>query len=144
MRTFAIASTILAAGISAAYAEYPERPINMIVAYSAGGGTDIAARTLAPYIEKYLGDDASIVVLNRPGAGGEIGFTELAQAEPDGYTIGFINTPNLLTIPIQRQARYSLESLTPIANVIDDPDAFSFLPSSEIKTIEDLIALRSS
>lgn len=140
MRTFAIASAILAAGISVAYAEYPERPINMIVAYSAGGGTDIAARTLAPYIEKHLGDDASIVVLNRPGAGGEIGFTELSQAEPDGYTIGFINTPNLLTIPIQRKARYSLESLTPIANVIDDPDAFSFLPSSGIKTIEDLIA----
>ncbi|TKW66091.1 MAG: tripartite tricarboxylate transporter substrate binding protein [Paracoccus denitrificans] len=140
MRTFAIASTVLLAGISAAYAEYPERPINMIVAYSAGGGTDIAARTLAPYIEKHLGEGASIVVLNRPGAGGEIGFTELAQAEPDGYTIGFINTPNLLTIPIQREARYSLESLTPIANVIDDPDAFSFLPSSEIKTIEDLIA----
>lgn len=140
MRTFAIASTILAAGISVAYAEYPERPINMIVAYSAGGGTDIAARTLAPFIEKHLGGDASIVVLNKPGAGGEIGFTELSQAEPDGYTIGFINTPNLLTIPIQRKARYSLESLTPIANVIDDPDAFSFLPSSGIKTIEDLIA----
>tara|TARA_B100000378_G_scaffold254153_1_gene230491 strand:- start:99 stop:1055 length:957 start_codon:yes stop_codon:yes gene_type:complete len=140
MKTLAIASAILALGISAAHAEYPDRPINMIVSYSAGGGTDIAARTLAPFIEKYLGDDASIVVLNKPGAGGEIGFTELAQSKPDGYTIGFINTPNLLTIPIQRKARYSLESLTPIANVIDDPDAFSFLPSSNIKSLEELIA----
>ncbi|MDV6227470.1 tripartite tricarboxylate transporter substrate binding protein [Nitratireductor aquimarinus] len=140
MIKLAIASALVAGSITAAHAEYPERPINMIVAYSAGGGTDIAARTLAPFIEKYLGDDASIVVLNRPGAGGEIGFTELAQSKPDGYTIGFINTPNILTIPIQRKARYSLESFTPIANVVDDPGAFSVLPSSGIKTFDDLIA----
>jgi len=140
MKKFTLAAAALVASAAAAQAEYPERPINMIVAYSAGGGTDIAARTLAPFIEKHLGADASIVVLNRPGAGGEIGFTELAQAEADGYTIGFINTPNILTIPIQRAARYSLDSFTPIANVVDDPGAFSVLPSSEIKTFDDLIA----
>lgn len=140
MKKTAAASAILFASVVAAQADYPERPINMIVAYSAGGGTDIAARTLAPFIEKHLGGEASIVVLNRPGAGGEIGFTELAQAAPDGYTIGFINTPNILTIPIQRKARYSLESFAPIANIINDPGAFSVLPSSDIKTFDDLIA----
>ncbi|MFG6621523.1 tripartite tricarboxylate transporter substrate binding protein [Sulfitobacter sp. 1A05707] len=140
MKKLAIAAAVVLASVASAQAEYPERPISMIVAYSAGGGTDIAARTLAPFIEKHLGGDASIVVLNRPGAGGEIGFTELAQAEPDGYTIGFINTPNILTIPIQREARYSLDSFAPIANLIDDPGAFSLLPSSDIKTFDDLIA----
>ena len=140
MKKIAISFAALLVSATAAYAEYPERPITMIVAYSAGGGTDIAARTLGPFIEKHLGGDASIVVLNRPGAGGEIGFTELAQAEADGYTIGFINTPNILTIPIQREARYSLDSFTPIANLIDDPGAFSVLPTSEIKTFDDLIA----
>lgn len=140
MKKLLTAAAVVIASVASAQAEYPERPISMIVAYSAGGGTDIAARTLAPFIEKHLGGGASIVVLNRPGAGGEIGFTELAQAEPDGYTIGFINTPNILTIPIQREARYSLDSFAPIANVIDDPGAFSLLPTSEIKTFDDLIA----
>lgn len=140
MKKFAIAATIGLTMATLVHAEYPERPISMIVAYSAGGGTDIAARTLAPFIEKHLGKGASIVVLNKPGAGGEIGFTELAQAKPDGYTIGFINTPNILTIPIQRKARYSLESFTPIANVIDDPGAFNVQASSNIKGLQDLVA----
>src|SRR3546814_8428375 len=82
----------------AAQAVYPEHPINMIVSYGPGGGTDLVARALAPYIEKYLGKNARIVVVNRPGAGGEIGFAEVARAKPDGYTIGFLNTPNILTI----------------------------------------------
>lgn len=133
----AIATSLIASG---AHAEYPERPITMIVAYSAGGGTDVAARTLVPYIEKYLGKGASITVLNKAGAGGEVGFTELAQMKPDGYVIGFINTPNLVSIPIQRKARYSLQSLQPIANIVYDPGAFSVLPSAKMKNLADLVA----
>ncbi|UOM35797.1 tripartite tricarboxylate transporter substrate binding protein [Acuticoccus sp. I52.16.1] len=140
-KSIALAAT-LAASVAAtsAYAEYPERPITMIVAYSAGGGTDIAARTLVPFIEKELGDGASITVVNRPGAGGEIGFTALAQAKPDGYTIGFINTPNLLSIPIQRKARYDIDSFAPIANIIYDPGAFSLRPDEGISTLDELVA----
>ena len=70
---------------------YPERPLTMVIAFPAGGGTDVAARPLARIMEKYLGQP--VVITNRPGAAGEIGFTELARAKPDGYTIGFINTP---------------------------------------------------
>lgn len=123
--------------VTAAQAKYPDRPITMIIAYSAGGGTDIAARTLAPYIEKYIG--TSITVINKPGAGGQIGFTELAHSKPDGYTIGFINTPNLLTIPIQRKTQYSLKNLAPIANVVYDPGAFSMLVTNKVKNLKDLI-----
>lgn len=122
-----------------ALAEYPERPIWMVVAYSAGGGTDIAARAMVPYIEKHLGNGAKIAVINAPGAGGEIGFTKLAQADPDGYTIGFINTPNLLTIPISRNTRYKLEDLQPVANVVYDPGAFSVLPSADFNDLRGLI-----
>lgn len=140
MKKFLCASAMVLASASAALAEYPERPINMIVAFSAGGGTDVAARTFAPFIEKHLGNDASVVVLNRTGAGGEIGFTELSRAEPDGYTIGFINSPGFDTIPIQREARYSLESFAPIANVVQDPYVFAVNPDSGIETLEDLVA----
>ncbi|MDO5641276.1 MAG: tripartite tricarboxylate transporter substrate binding protein [Paracoccus sp. (in: a-proteobacteria)] len=141
LRWSGIAATMaaLCAG-GTALADYPERPITMIVSYSAGGGTDIAARTLVPYIERYLGDRASITVINRPGAAGELGFTELSRARPDGYTIGFINTPNILTIPIQRNARYSLQDITPIARAVYDPGAFSVLPQKGITNLEELIA----
>ena len=67
---------IVSAG--AALAEYPEKPIEVIVGFDAGGGTDVMARTAAPFIEKYLGEGASLVVKNVPGASGQIGITETA------------------------------------------------------------------
>ena len=121
-----------------AHAAYPEQPINMIVAYAPGGGTDIIARVLARYIEKYLGNDARIVVLNRPGAGGAIGFGALASAQPDGYTIGFINTPNVLTIPIERKATFTWQSFDLLGNVIDDPGNFSVHAESPIRSLGEL------
>lgn len=125
---------------SAAQAAYPEHPINMVVSYGPGGGTDLTARALAPYIEKYLGNNARIVVLNRPGAGGAIGFAEVARAKPDGYTIGFLNTPNLITIPIERKSQYHWTDFDLIGNIIDDPDSFAVNSNSNIKTLKDLAA----
>ena len=121
-----------------AMARYPERPIQMIVAFAPGGGTDVAARTLARFMSASLGQP--IVVNNRAGAGGEIGFGELARARPDGYTIGFINTPNIASIPIERRARYRLEDFAPIANIVDDPGAFFVLADSPFRTLADLVA----
>jgi tripartite-type tricarboxylate transporter receptor subunit TctC len=131
-------SAALALGSTAHAAGYPDRPINLIVSYGPGGGTDLVARMMAPFLQKYLGNDAHIVVLNRPGAGGAIGFGELARAQPDGYTIGFINTPNLLTIPIERKTPFTWKSFDLLGNVIDDPGAFTVLESSPIKTLADL------
>jgi tripartite-type tricarboxylate transporter receptor subunit TctC len=110
----------------------------MIVAFPPGGGTDVAARTLARFLERELGQ--SVVVLNRGGAGGEIGWAELARARPDGYTIGFINTPNILTIPIERQARYKLDELAPVANVVDDPGGFFVPTDSRFRNLADVVA----
>jgi tripartite-type tricarboxylate transporter receptor subunit TctC len=112
----------------------------MIVAYGAGGGTDIIARVMAPYIQKYLGNNASIVVMNRPGAGGGIGFTEVANAPADGYTLGFINTPNVLTIPIERKSNYHWTGFDLLGNVIDDPGNFSVHADSPIKNLKELVA----
>src|SRR5690349_9658899 len=84
---------VLSLGL-AAYAAYPDKPITMIVSYAPGGGTDLTARAIAPYIEKYLGNNARIIILNKAGAGGAIGFAQLAGSPADGYTIGMINTPN--------------------------------------------------
>ncbi|MFC7737885.1 tripartite tricarboxylate transporter substrate binding protein [Roseomonas sp. GCM10028921] len=136
LATLAASAALLAA--RPARAAWPERAVTLIVAFPAGGGTDVAARTLARFMERELGQP--IVVLNRGGAGGEIGWSEMARAQPDGYTIGFINTPNILSIPIERQARYKLEDFAPIANVVDDPGAFVVPTDSRFRTLSDLVA----
>jgi tripartite-type tricarboxylate transporter receptor subunit TctC len=133
-----IAAAALAVAPLAAFGAYPEKPINMVVAYSPGGGTDLVARAIAPFIEKYLGNNAKIVIQNRPGAGGEIGFATLANAAADGYTIGFINTPNVITIPIERKAQYSTDKFELLANIVDDPGNFSVHNDSPIKSLKDL------
>ncbi len=115
----------------------PDRPLTMVVAFAAGGGTDVAARTIARFMERDLG--VSIVVLNRPGAGGEIGFTELARARPDGHTIGFINTPHIVTLPIERRTRFRLEDFQLIANIVDDPGGIWVRADSPIRTFADLL-----
>ncbi len=121
-------------------AAYPEQPINMIIAYAPGGGTDIAARLMIPFIEKYLGEGAKINVINRPGASGDIGFSALAAAAPDGYTIGFINTPPVLATPIERKTGYTWQSYDLLGNVVDDPGTFCVHNDSPHKTLADLAA----
>jgi tripartite-type tricarboxylate transporter receptor subunit TctC len=116
----------------------PDRTITMVVAFAAGGGTDLAARTIARFMERDLG--VSVVVLNRPGAGGEIGFTELARARPDGYTIGFINTPHIVTLPIERRTRFQLSDFTLIGNIVDDPGGLWVMADSPWRTLADLLA----
>ncbi len=133
-----VAAVALTFGTVQAHAAYPEHAISMVVSYAPGGGTDLVARAIAPYIQKYLGEGANIVVLNRPGAGGAIGFSEIKRAKPDGYTIGFINTPNLLTIPIERKTNYHWSDFDLLGNLIDDPDGFAVSGKGNIKTLKDL------
>jgi tripartite-type tricarboxylate transporter receptor subunit TctC len=93
---------------------------------------------MAQFLERELGQP--VVVQNRPGAGGEIGLSAIADARPDGYTIGIINTPGIVTIPIERSPRWSLASFTFIAGVVEDPTTFAVHPESPIRNIADLIA----
>ena len=135
-----IAVFLLALAPVSGMAAYPERPITLIAAYPPGGGTDIVASALAPYVEKYLGGGAKIVVVNRAGAGGEVGFAALANSPADGYTIGFVNTPPLLTIPIERQAQFHWQRYDYIGNIIDDPCNFSVHAETPIRNLAELAA----
>lgn len=119
-------------------AGYPDHPITLVVPFGAGGGNDITARTLGQFLEKELGQP--FVVQNRPGAGGEIGINAVADAKPDGYTFGILNTPGLVTIPIERQPRWSLESFTFVAGLVEDPGIIAVHPDSGIRSAADLIA----
>jgi tripartite-type tricarboxylate transporter receptor subunit TctC len=136
----ALALSVAAVAPGFAQTAYPAQPIKMIVAYAPGGGTDIIARLMAEFMPKYLGNNAGIVVVNRPGAGGGIGFSELARAPADGYTIGFINTPNVLTIPIERKANYQWQNFDLLGNIVDDPGNFSVRADSPYKTLGELVA----
>ncbi|WP_257350352.1 tripartite tricarboxylate transporter substrate binding protein [Pseudalkalibacillus decolorationis] len=103
--------------------KFPNKPINVIVAYDAGGGTDTTARTLQPYLEKELG--VPVNVINKPGGSGWVGWTEIANAEPDGYTIGYLNSPNFASglVNPTMQRGIDLDSFTILANHVADPGA---------------------
>ena len=125
----------------ASLAAYPEKPITLIVAYSPGGGTDVVARAIAPFLEKYIGGGARIVIVNRAGAGGEVGMAALANAAPDGYTIGFVNTPPLMTIPIERTAQFGgPQRFELLGNIIDDPCNFAVHSDTPVKNLAELAA----
>jgi len=79
-------------------------------------------------------------VQNRTGAGGEIGFTALANAPADGYTIGFVNTPNVITIPIERRTKYSWQNFDLIGNIVDDPGNFAVHADNPARTLAELAA----
>jgi len=120
-------------------ATWPQRPVQIVVPFGAGGGTDMTARLLARFLDRHTGGKP-VVVVNRAGAGGEVGMAAVAEAAPDGHTLCILNTPNVLTIPIERRARFRLDSFTLIANLVDDPGTLSVHGSSPIRSIADLIA----
>ena len=120
----------------AAHAEWPlDKPIEMVIGFSAGGGQDIMTRTLGPYLERQLGG-ARIVVINRPGASGEIGYASVARAAPDGYTLGIVSTPGLIAIPLQRKTQYDPASLVPVARIVDDATAVVVNTESKFQSLK--------
>ncbi len=134
---FAASSVALLAAPS--QAAFPEKPVEMIVPYGAGGSTDVLARLIAKYGEKYLGQP--MVVVNRPGAGGQIGFSAIAAAKPDGYTIGWVNS-GILTSPIVRpEVTFNIDTYDYVANIVTDPGILSVSGDSKLNSLEDLIAL---
>ncbi|MDB5368736.1 MAG: hypothetical protein JWP20_294 [Roseomonas sp.] len=128
----------LAAPRLARAASYPDHAVTLVVPFGPGGGNDITARTLGQFLERVLGQP--FVVQNRPGAGGEIGINAVADAKPDGYTFGILNTPGLVTIPIERSPRWSMGSFTFVAGLVDDPAVIAVHPESGIRTAAELVA----
>ena len=131
----------LAAAIAGAAAQqdYPTRPIQLMVAFPAGGSSDIGARVVAAIAEKELGQP--IVVVNKGGAGGQVGWTELARQRPDGYYIGLINLPatNTVILDPERKALFTEKDFTPIINQVLDPGLLWVRADSPFKTLKDLI-----
>ena len=137
-RTVTLAAILSAASAGAALADWPtDRPIEMIVAFAPGGGTGIMLRTMAPFLEAEL--ETQFPVLNRPGASGEIAYTALSQARPDGYTVSSLNTPGFLTMQIERKLRFDPASICPIARIVEDPGTFIVQTGAEFQSLADLV-----
>lgn len=124
----------------ASAADYPDRPISVMVSYGAGGATDFQARivTMVAGNEEYLGQP--IVIINKPGAGGRAGWNWFAtEAESDGYTLAAYNIPHFVAQSIKGGVKYSAESFEPIANWGSDPAVVVVGADSPYNTIGELL-----
>lgn len=121
---------------AAAPAAFPEKEVQIIVPYAAGGATDLIFRALAESTSRYLGK--AVVIVNRPGGGGTVGFTEGAQAKPDGYTLTAVITP-VTILPHQVKTAFTYRSFAPIINVVDDPSMFLVKADSPWKTTKEFV-----
>ena len=135
MKKILAAALLLAA--TSAFAQYPQRPVQLIVPWGAGGGTDATARIIATLLEKELKQPFNVV--NRTGGSGVVGHDAIAKATPDGYTIG------LITVEITMMHHVGLTQLkhtdyTPIGLVNADPAAINVRADSPYKTVKDLLA----
>lgn len=138
-KALCIATAAIAGCLAAAPAwAWPDKPIELVVGFAPGGGTDITARTLAMHLSKVL--QTPVVVSNKAGASGEIGLAYVAKAAPDGYVIGMTNMPGLVSLPIERKTQYQAGDFAYIANIVRDPSAFSVDSGSKFRTVADLVA----
>ena len=123
--------------LAQAASDYPSRPIELVVPFGAGGGTDILARVTAEAAKKH--SSQPITVVNRPGASGSIGLTEVVNARPDGYKIAMI-TVEMAIIPHMGIAKFSPEAdFTPLVRLNADPVVLTVSATSPWKTIEEMV-----
>ena len=134
---FAVAAFLVSDLATVAQPPYPERAITVLVPFPAGGRTDLTARSIAEGLERHLGVD--VVVVNKPGAGGVIGALSVAQAAPDGYTIGVLSSAVVAT-------QYTVETGTSlsdyeVAGLVEiSPAAIAVRVDSPWRSLADLVA----
>src|SRR5215510_6550094 len=147
-RMAAIARIVSAAGLAAltamsaassARAAWPERTITLIACFPAGGGTDIAARLIAPPLGEALG--TPVVVENRGGAGGSIGTGVAARAAPDGYTFLVCSSAFVVNPSLYAKTPYDpFKDFAPMMVLGASPNVLTVPGQSDIKTMPELIA----
>jgi tripartite-type tricarboxylate transporter receptor subunit TctC len=140
-----LATAVLAtvsAGASAA--DYPTKPIRLVVPFAAAGTTDFLARAIAQKLGQNMG--TSVVVDNRPGAGGNIGSDIVAKADPDGYTLllGTVGTHAINASLYKKMPYDTVKDFAPVTLVASVPNIVVVNPSVPVKSIKELLALAKS
>lgn len=120
---------------------FPEagKQIDLLVPFSAGGSVDVSARLIAPLLEKELG--TSVQVLNRPGAGSQLGLNAMLRSKPDGYTMAFTILPLTITTYLnpQLKAAFSRKDFQPLAMHTSDAQYLTVLSNSRFKSVSEII-----
>ena len=133
----------LAPSQACAQGAYPNRPVRIIAATSPPGGSDTAARIIAPALSERLGQ--TVIVENRPGAGTMLGNDSVAKAPPDGYTLLMgINTLAIIPATTKHVPYDALRDFVPVSQVLSQPGLMIMHPSLPVKTAKELIALAKS
>lgn len=115
---------------------FPTKEVQVIIPWAAGGATDLIFRALAANTGKYLGK--AVVIVNRPGGGSAVGYTEGAQAKPDGYMLTAAVTP-LTILPHQVTTAYTYRNFEPIINVVSDPSMFLIRSDAPWKSLKEFL-----
>jgi tripartite-type tricarboxylate transporter receptor subunit TctC len=126
----------LIAAIPIHAADFPTKEVQIIIPWAAGGATDLIFRALAATTGRYLGK--AVVVVNRPGGAGAVGYTEAAQAKPDGYMLASAITP-LTILPHQVTTAFTYKSFDPVINVVSDPGMFLVRSDAPWKSLKEFL-----
>lgn len=137
--TLALSACMMAFGHSAAFANYPDKAVTIVVPYPPGGTTDVLARLVSARLSEKLGQ--SFIVENRPGAGGQIGTRAVARSKADGYTLvmGTINSHGINEALYKQLSYRTVEDFTPITRVADTPNVLIASKNAPFSTFEEMI-----
>jgi tripartite-type tricarboxylate transporter receptor subunit TctC len=139
IRKLALMGLIFVAGLPAAHAQYPDKPVKIVVPVAAGGGVDVMARLLAQKLSERL--NQQFVVENRPGAAGVIGSKAVIASPADGTTLLYTPSSLSLSVVVNKTPPYDLaKDFTPIINVAISPYALVVNPSVPAKNLKEFIA----
>ena len=135
----ALVAMLSAAGFASAQSPFPSKPVHIFVPYAAGGGVDILARTLGDVVSRQWGQ--SVVVENRPGAGGVVASQALATSAPDGYTLVVVASGHATNPFLYPKLPYdTFNDFTPISLLASSPNFLLVRADSPFKTVGDVVA----
>jgi tripartite-type tricarboxylate transporter receptor subunit TctC len=138
LRRLTAAVGLLAMMAAPVLADYPERPIKVIIGFPAGSSIDVNLRTFMPALQKVLG--ATIVVENRPGAGGAVAWNDVANSKPDGYTLGSVNYPAIAGVTATGGLPFDpLEKFAFLGNIIYEPNIIAVGKNSPYKNLNEMV-----
>lgn len=120
-------------------ADYPERTVDLVIPYPAGGGIDLLLRALAEGLSAHF--KQSFIVSNRTGAGGAIGVAYVARSAPDGYTLLFVPALAYSVLPLMQSVGYDAKSLAPICQTFENQMALIVRPDSPLRSVRDVVEL---
>lgn len=118
--------------------DFPKKNIRWVVPYSPGGGFDTYSRAIARTMKKYLPTGVNVIIMNKPGAGGQVATSLIYKAKPDGYTLGILPMPGLYVPQMFYKTKYDVKKLTWLGTVLNEPMVFALASSSKLKTLEEV------